>query len=168
MTTRTEKPEDSMSTATPTRAPHTDVPSGHEPAEGGRVGAGLFDPKQLVKSLPDAFRKLDPRVLIKSPVMFVVWIGSALTTVFAFKDPGDPEWDQDPALQKMKASVGKYFSNLDLKDSSLVIGWMQGAALIQGFREMKDPTREGLMESLRSMKQFDGAGVLLPGVSFNG
>ncbi|MFI5678927.1 potassium-transporting ATPase subunit KdpB [Streptomyces cellulosae] len=77
-----------MSTATPTRAPHSDVPTGHKPAE-GRVGAGLFDPKQLVKSLPDALRKLDPRVLVKSPVMFVVWIGSVLTTIFSFKDPGD-------------------------------------------------------------------------------
>jgi len=77
-----------MSTATPTRAPHSDVPTGHKAPE-GRVGAGLFDPKQLVKSLPDAFRKLDPRVMVKSPVMFVVWIGSILTTVFSFKDPGD-------------------------------------------------------------------------------
>ncbi|MFC8429635.1 potassium-transporting ATPase subunit KdpB [Streptomyces sp. NPDC057253] len=84
MTTRTESSE--MSTAT--RAPHQDAPTGHKPAE-GRVGAGLFDPKQLLKSLPDAFRKLDPRVMVKSPVMFVVWIGSVLTTVFSFKDPGD-------------------------------------------------------------------------------
>lgn len=88
MTTRTEKQEGPMSTATPTRAPHSDVPTGHKPAE-GRVGAGLFDPKQLVRSLPDACRKLDPRVMVKSPVMFVVWIGSLLTTVFSFKEPGD-------------------------------------------------------------------------------
>ncbi|MFG2556579.1 potassium-transporting ATPase subunit KdpB [Streptomyces sp. NPDC048581] len=80
------KKQDSMST--PTLAPHQDAPTGHKSPE-GRVGAGLFDPKQLVKSLPDAFRKLDPRVLVKSPVMFVVWIGSVLTTVFSFKDPGD-------------------------------------------------------------------------------
>ncbi|MFF4060204.1 potassium-transporting ATPase subunit KdpB [Streptomyces sp. NPDC001668] len=86
MTTRIESEE--MSTATPTRAPHSDVPTGHKSAE-GRVGAGLFDPKQLLRSLPDAFRKLDPRVMVKSPVMFVVWIGSVLTTVFSFKDPGD-------------------------------------------------------------------------------
>ncbi|MYR41445.1 potassium-transporting ATPase subunit KdpB [Streptomyces sp. SID5910] len=77
-----------MSTATPTRAPHSDLSSGHKPAE-GRVGAGLFDPKQLLKSLPDAFRKLDPRVMVKSPVMFVVWVGSVLTTIFSFTDPGD-------------------------------------------------------------------------------
>lgn len=85
--TRTENDEDSMSTATPTRAPHSDVPTGHR--DEGRVGAGLFDPKQLLKSLPDAFRKLDPRVMVKSPVMFVVLVGSVLTTVFSFKDPGD-------------------------------------------------------------------------------
>lgn len=48
-----------MSTATPTRAPHQDVPTGHKPGA-GRVGGGLFDPKQLLKSFPDAVRKLDP------------------------------------------------------------------------------------------------------------
>lgn len=88
--THTHQHEDAMSTATPpqTRAPHGDVPTGHRPDQ-GRVGAGLFDPGQLVKSLPDAFRKLDPRVMVKSPVMFVVLVGSVLTTVFSFKDPGD-------------------------------------------------------------------------------
>ncbi|MFE2448608.1 potassium-transporting ATPase subunit B, partial [Streptomyces sp. NPDC059426] len=88
MTTRTENHEDSMSTATPTRAPRGGVPTGHSPAE-DRVGAGLFDPGQLLKSLPDAFRKLDPRVMVKSPVMFVVLVGSVLTTVFSCQDPGD-------------------------------------------------------------------------------
>ncbi|MFS4093112.1 potassium-transporting ATPase subunit KdpB [Streptomyces sp. AF1A] len=77
-----------MSTAAPTRAPHQDAPTGHKPAD-GRVGAGLFDPGQLLKSLPDAVRKLDPRVMVKAPVMFVVWIGSVLTTVFSLQDPGD-------------------------------------------------------------------------------
>ncbi|MEU5509069.1 potassium-transporting ATPase subunit KdpB [Streptomyces fungicidicus] len=85
MTTDVKK-QDSMST--PTLAPHQDAPTGHKAPE-GRVGAGLFDSKQLVRSLPDAFRKLDPRVMVKSPVMFVVWIGSVLTTVFSFTDPGD-------------------------------------------------------------------------------
>ncbi|MEU2338469.1 potassium-transporting ATPase subunit KdpB [Streptomyces sp. NPDC006654] len=88
MTTRTEKSEDSMSTATPTRAPHSDVPTGHKVPE-GRVGAGLFEPGQLLKSLPEAVRKLDPRVMVKSPVMFVVWIGSVLTTVFSFQHASD-------------------------------------------------------------------------------
>ncbi|MCX4819881.1 potassium-transporting ATPase subunit KdpB [Streptomyces sp. NBC_01142] len=78
----------SMSTATSTRAPHSDVPTGHKP-DSARVGGGLFDPRQLLKSFPDAMRKLDPRVMVKSPVMFVVLIGSVVTTVLALKDPTD-------------------------------------------------------------------------------
>lgn len=78
----------SQSSVTPTRAPHSDVPSRHQPD--GRVVGGLFDPKQLVKSFPDAIRKLDPRVMVKSPVMFVVEAGSVLTTVLAITKPG--EW----------------------------------------------------------------------------
>ncbi|OEJ23224.1 potassium-transporting ATPase subunit B [Streptomyces agglomeratus] len=90
MTTDIKKHEEpgSMPTATSTLAPHSDVPTGHK-TEPGRAGGGLFDPKQLVKSFPDAVRKLDPRVMVKSPVMFVVEIGSVLTTVLALKDPGD-------------------------------------------------------------------------------
>ncbi|KEG44211.1 potassium transporter KtrB [Streptomyces griseorubens] len=85
MTVRTQKSEDSMSTSTV--APHRGAPTGHHPE--GRTGAGLFDPGQVLKSLPDAFRKLDPRVMVTSPVMFVVLVGSVLTTVFSFTDPGD-------------------------------------------------------------------------------
>ncbi|MFD5914079.1 potassium-transporting ATPase subunit KdpB [Streptomyces massasporeus] len=86
MTTRTEPREDSMST--PTLAPHPDAPTGRRTPE-GRAGTGLFNPRRLLRSLPEAFRKLDPRIMVKSPVMFVVWTGSVLTTVFSFTDPGD-------------------------------------------------------------------------------
>ncbi|MFD5156839.1 potassium-transporting ATPase subunit KdpB [Streptomyces hawaiiensis] len=86
MTTRTEPHEDSRST--PTLAPRPDTPTRLKTPE-GRVGAGLFDPRQLIRSLPDALRKLDPRVMVTSPVMFVVWVGSVLTTVFSCEDPGD-------------------------------------------------------------------------------
>ena len=48
-----------------------------------RVGGGLLDPKMLWSSTPDAFRKLDPRVQIHNPVMFVVEVGSVLTTYSA-------------------------------------------------------------------------------------
>ncbi|MER8067623.1 potassium-transporting ATPase subunit KdpB [Streptomyces sp. NPDC094034] len=82
------KQEDEMSSTTPTRAPHSDVPTGHKPDD-GRVGGGLFDPKQLLRSFPDALRKLDPRSMAKSPVMFVVLIGSVMSTVFAALSPGD-------------------------------------------------------------------------------
>ncbi|MFF7655134.1 potassium-transporting ATPase subunit KdpB [Streptomyces sp. NPDC007983] len=78
-----------MSTTTPVRpAPGGERPHQHD-AGGGRVSGGLFDPHRLLTSLPDALRKLDPRVMAKSPVMFVVEIGSVLTTVLAALNPGD-------------------------------------------------------------------------------
>ncbi|MDG4857386.1 potassium-transporting ATPase subunit KdpB [Streptomyces sp. T-3] len=91
MTMNVKKQDAVTETATPTpsRAPHADVPTGHKDDGGGKVGAGLFDPKALVKSLPDAIRKLHPKVMVKAPVMFVVLIGSVVTTILAIKDPTD-------------------------------------------------------------------------------
>jgi K+-transporting ATPase ATPase B chain len=57
-----------------------------------RVGGGLLDPKMLWKSTPDAFRKLDPRVMIHNPVMFVVEVGSVLTTYSAIIHPSAFAW----------------------------------------------------------------------------
>ncbi|NEE22716.1 potassium-transporting ATPase subunit B, partial [Streptomyces sp. SID7499] len=78
-----------MSTVTPTRAPLGDIPQTDGHGAANRVGSGLFDPQQLLKSFPDALRKLDPRVMVKSPVMFVVLVGSVVTTVLALTDPTD-------------------------------------------------------------------------------
>ncbi|MFI6032142.1 potassium-transporting ATPase subunit KdpB [Amycolatopsis magusensis] len=46
-----------------------------------------FGPRQLLTSLPVALRKLDPRHQLRNPVMFVVWVGSVLVTVFAVAEP---------------------------------------------------------------------------------
>lgn len=41
----------------------------------------LFDPPIVRRALVDAFRKLDPRHQVRNPVMFVVLVGSVLTTL---------------------------------------------------------------------------------------
>jgi K+-transporting ATPase ATPase B chain len=46
----------------------------------------------LWQSLPDAFRKLDPRVQVKNPVMFVVETGSVLTVYDAIAAPSIFAW----------------------------------------------------------------------------
>ena len=46
----------------------------------------------LWRSTPDAFKKLDPRVQIKNPVMFVVEAGAALTTYTAIVKPSIFNW----------------------------------------------------------------------------
>ncbi|MFI9360683.1 potassium-transporting ATPase subunit B, partial [Kitasatospora sp. NPDC053057] len=63
-----------------------------EPAAPHRVSGGLLDPKLIVASLPDAVKKLDPRVMVKNPVMFVVEVGSVVTTVSAIANPSVFAW----------------------------------------------------------------------------
>ena len=80
----------------PAPSPSTRTPESG-PADGSagassRVGGGLLDPTMLWRSLPDAVRKLNPATLARNPVMFVVEIGSALTTVLAISDPSVFAW----------------------------------------------------------------------------
>ncbi|SQD97265.1 potassium translocating ATPase, subunit B [Parafrankia sp. Ea1.12] len=82
--------------STTTIAAHQDSASavGREtpPAQPRRVGGGLLDPKQLWTSLPSAVRKLDPRTLWHNPVMLIVEVGAAYTTVLAITDPSAFGW----------------------------------------------------------------------------
>src|SRR6185369_17287775 len=41
----------------------------------------LFDGPIIRRAIVDAFKKLDPRVQVRNPVMFVVFVGSILTTI---------------------------------------------------------------------------------------
>ncbi|MFC9832754.1 potassium-transporting ATPase subunit KdpB [Rhodococcus sp. NPDC127530] len=77
----TSRPETGAATTTPE--------GGHGPAP---VKAGIFSPAQLVTALPGALRKLDPRHLARNPVMFVVFVGSVVTTVMALVDPSVFSW----------------------------------------------------------------------------
>jgi potassium-transporting ATPase ATP-binding subunit len=78
-----------------TTTPGAPVGSGNKAARAqqGKVGGGLLDPKMLWKSTPDAFKKLDPRVQIKNPVMFVVEIGALLTTFTAIFSDTKPAFN---------------------------------------------------------------------------
>ncbi|WP_231894035.1 MULTISPECIES: potassium-transporting ATPase subunit KdpB [Gordonia] len=56
------------------------------------VSRGSFDPRQLITSVPQALRKLNPRDQARNPVMFVVYIGSIVTTVLAIWRPSWFAW----------------------------------------------------------------------------
>jgi K+-transporting ATPase ATPase B chain len=45
-----------------------------------RPKTSLFDPKIVREAVKDSVRKLDPRMMVRNPVMFVVYVGSFLTT----------------------------------------------------------------------------------------
>jgi len=65
-------------------APHTpNTPSGHHrPAQKKTITAAA-----LVAALPGAAQKLDPRLMWRNPVMFIVEIGAVLTTLLAIGEP---------------------------------------------------------------------------------
>src|SRR5262245_4883763 len=54
----------------------------------------LFDPPIVRRAIRDAFVKLNPRHMVRNPVMFVVLIGSAYTTVVFLRDviQGRSDW----------------------------------------------------------------------------
>src|SRR5262245_31365511 len=41
----------------------------------------IWDPKITRQAVVDSFKKLDPRIQVKNPVMFIVEVGSLITTV---------------------------------------------------------------------------------------
>ena len=47
----------------------------------------LFDWNIVGPALGDSFKKLNPRLMIKNPVMFVTQVGAVLTTVGIFTAP---------------------------------------------------------------------------------
>ncbi len=53
---------------------------------------GLFDGPILRQALKDSIRKLDPRIQVKNPVMFVVLVGSVITFIEACAHPSTFTW----------------------------------------------------------------------------
>ena len=48
--------------------------------------SAMLDPKIVIPAITASFTKLDPRLMMKNPVMFVVEIVAALTTVIFLRD----------------------------------------------------------------------------------
>jgi K+-transporting ATPase ATPase B chain len=52
----------------------------------GKRARPLFDPPIVKRAIGDAFAKLNPVLMAKNPVMFVVWVGSVITTIIFLTD----------------------------------------------------------------------------------
>jgi K+-transporting ATPase ATPase B chain len=63
---------------------HAGDRASHRPAD-----RSLFDQTIVRGALIDSVRKLNPRIQARNPVMFVVLVGSVLTTILFFRDLGD-------------------------------------------------------------------------------
>jgi len=72
-----------MSTVIETPAPGQK----HSDKKDQATRSSAFTPRQLVAALPGALQKLDPRQMWRNPVMFIVEIGAAYTTLIAIAEP---------------------------------------------------------------------------------
>ncbi|MCK1363721.1 potassium-transporting ATPase subunit KdpB [Bradyrhizobium sp. 62] len=117
--------------------------------------SAMLDPKIVVPAIRASFTKLDPRLMIKNPVMFVVEIVAALTTVIFLRD-----------LLTAGENLGFTFQ---------IIVWLWFTVLFANFAEAVAEGRgKAQAESLRKTrtesqaKLLTGAGLafnLVPGTS---
>ena len=63
----------------------TTSPTAHE--TGRKAPQGAFSGRQLIAGVPGALRKLNPKDMWHNPVMFIVEVGAALTTLLAIAQP---------------------------------------------------------------------------------
>ena len=95
----------------------------------------LFDSKLVGPAIADSFRKLHPRTQLRSPVMFVVYAGSILTTVLAL----------DAMAGKGEAPVGFI---------AATAAWLWFTVLFANFAEaLAEGRSKAQAASLRSLKQ---------------
>ncbi len=117
--------------------------------------ATMLDPKIVGPAITASFAKLDPRLMMKNPVMFVVEIVAALTTVIFLRD-----------LATGGASLGFTFQ---------IILWLWFTVLFANFAEavaegrgkaQADSLRKARTESqAKLLSGSDGTYRLVPGTS---
>jgi K+-transporting ATPase ATPase B chain len=74
---------------TVTTLPH---PSPAPAPRGVAQARGLLDREILAQAVAGSFRKLDPRVQVRNPVMFVVLVGTVVTFIDSVAHPGLFDW----------------------------------------------------------------------------
>ena len=80
-----------------------------------------------------------------------------------FKDPDGSEWADDAAMKEYKAGMKKFAPRADPNEAFCAYGWTAAATMVEALKGMKEPTREALMESIRSMDTE--IPMLLPGIN---
>jgi branched-chain amino acid transport system substrate-binding protein len=90
-----------------------------------------------------------------------------LITALYYKDPTDPQWDNDAAMKAWREWIKKYYPDGNLADSLNVFGYAVAQALMQVLKLCGDElTRENVMRQAANLKNFE-VSVLLPGIRIN-
>jgi len=83
------------------------------------------------------------------------------------KDPGDPQWKDDPGLKAYFAFMDKYYPEGDKLNTVNVYGYSTSELLVHILRQCGDDlTRDNIMRQATSIRNFTGS-LALPGMHVN-
>jgi K+-transporting ATPase ATPase B chain len=153
-----------MATTTPT------PPAPAQPHE--RQAISLFRRDIVTRALIDSFAKLDPRVQIRNPVMFVVEIGALITTFTWFKQVfgGQALGGYDPAWYTFTISIWLWLTVV-FANMAEAFAEGRGRAQADTLRSMRQETvatlKDGSSKQANELTRGDivvvNAGELIPG-----
>jgi K+-transporting ATPase ATPase B chain len=99
----------------------------------------LFDASLVTTAIKDSFRKLDPRLVAKNPVMFVVLVGSVATTVLWLRDRIAPQPGSPPGWFTLQICLWLWFTVL-FANFAEAIAEGRGKAQADTLRKMRQET----------------------------
>jgi branched-chain amino acid transport system substrate-binding protein len=90
-----------------------------------------------------------------------------LVTSTFMKDPTDPNWVNDPAMNDYKAFLAKYLPSGDIAETTYVLGVVQGEILEQMLKQCgNDLSRENIIKQALNLKNYTPS-LVLPGIAVN-
>ena len=108
-------------------------------AANSKPKVSMFDPALMRGAIKDSFSKLDPRLLYKNPVMFVVAIGALLTTALVIRDLVDAPSGASPRWFSVAITLWLWFTVL-FANFAEAVAEGRGKAQADTLRKMRQET----------------------------
>jgi len=122
---------------------------------------GLFDRTILRQAVGESFRKLSPRMVAKNPVMFVVEVGSALTTLLVVRDVFVRSAEHPPIWFTGAVSICLWFTVV-FANFAEAIAEGRGRAQAETLRKMRKETMaRRLLDGAQGTREEEVASSLL-------
>jgi branched-chain amino acid transport system substrate-binding protein len=92
---------------------------------------------------------------------------AGLMTTAYFKEMTDPQWENDPGVQKYKQFIQKYYPDAILSDGSNTYAYIAAQTMVQVLKQCGDEVSSAnIMKQAASLKDFT-PDLLNPGISIN-
>jgi K+-transporting ATPase ATPase B chain len=122
----------------------------------------LFDRAILKEAGKESLRKLSPAKVIRNPVMFVVEIGSVLTTLIALRDAFSPTADSAPLWFTISISLWLWFTVI-FANLAEAVAEGRGKAQAASLRKMRTQTTARKLKSPKGPEESVAADSLRTG-----